>query len=173
MRDMQQPELSSEVDGIINLLRSNPDKKFALQKLSLLTGLRPLFLKKWISVLEDMGMVKVAYSMSDEQVYWANSSATVDSEKVQISRKRAGTSPLRAGRKTLKRYCKQDIGGLLADISEKREQIIKLERRQELLVGRKVADGTMQSMLNLQIARKKGELAHLLAEAKKIISAGQ
>ena len=119
-----------------------------------------------------MGMVKVSYSVSDEQVYWANSSSSsIGLEKVHISRGRVGLPHIYAGKKVSKNYRKKDVEQLLLDISEKRGQISRLEERKGLLEGRKTADGTMQSMLNLQIARKKGELAHLLKEAKKIISA--
>ncbi|MFA5108627.1 MAG: hypothetical protein WC492_03800 [Candidatus Micrarchaeia archaeon] len=153
--------IQSELDSVINILRSNPHVRFSLDGLAKTSGMRPDFLKKWVRVLEDKGHVKIFYSISGEEFAWIGNGKIEDNnvrttqfpkpQKSQGSKERA-------------------VCALLGDIHQKQQTLSSLLERKRFLESKCTITNGEFHILQMQISRTKKELGTLLVQAKQITS---
>ncbi|VVB56596.1 Chromosome partition protein Smc [uncultured archaeon] len=63
-------EIKTEVDRLIELLKSSATKPVRLSELAMLAGLSVPQARKWIHILEERRQVRVSYNLAEEQVQW-------------------------------------------------------------------------------------------------------
>ncbi len=63
-------EIKTEVDRLIDLLKTGAGKPMRLSELASLTGLTVPQTRKWIHILEERRQVRVRYNLAEEQVEW-------------------------------------------------------------------------------------------------------
>ena len=160
-----QTELSSQVDDIIDVLRSNQGRNLGFEQLHSITGTPIPILRKWINVLEEHGLVRICYNFSNEEFTWVGNG--------RIGKKAEDEPPLQKiskikAAKERAEYSQSEISLLLEDIKAAKSGIDALKERKNLYESRKSADNATMSILGLKLEDKKKRLAYLLLQARKL-----
>jgi len=159
-------EMRSDIDYLIDILRSNPQKKFTVARVRELTGLPISFLRKWVDVLGEQGHIRFFYGISDEEFVWnSNNKLAQEQTYSQIDNPKT-LVPARIAVK-LKEYEKESLGSLLEDIDILLEQTKKLSSRISVLKKSRNSDLTATGIAQHKLEEKKLELVHLISQAKK------
>ena len=162
-------ELRSDIDHLIDILRSNPQTKFTVTKLHALTGFPISFLKKWIEVLEEQGHVRFFYNISDEEFSW---DAKTRIEKEKKASEISAPKKIAAYKQPvlLREYTENELNLLLEDINSAISQTKKLRARIETLKKSRNSDLAAIGISEHKLEEKRKLLTHLAEQAKKLKS---
>lgn len=158
-------ELRSDMDYLIEILRSNPKTKFTLSKLQTLTGFPSTFLKKWINVLEEQGHIRFFYNISDEEFTWVSNNSD---KQVYNDKEIANYVHKQTHKVSRKTYTKKETTQLLGDIKVFMQETKTISARIEKLKKSRNVDLAAVQIAKHNLAQKKEELSHLLEQIKKI-----
>ena len=179
-------ELRSDLDFLMDILRSNPATRFTISKLHVHTGLPVPFVKKWVGVLAERGHLRFFYNIPDHEFSWAREgvpcngnggheySAPVEAAPAhfgqlpQIFHPRAVQNISGPGAQNLRQYSRGEIGVLLEDIKKALGAAKRMDARVCALKKSHMTDLAALGIARHDLRQKKRELAHLLSEAKRL-----
>ncbi|MFH0927723.1 MAG: hypothetical protein V1822_04040 [Candidatus Micrarchaeota archaeon] len=162
-------ELRSDIDYVIDVLRSNPTTKFTVAKLRSCTGLPIAFLKKWLGVLEEEGHIRFFYNIPEDEFCWVLGSNSAHIGRNIGSASKAKPGPVHGGDgKKFRQYDAGQMQALLSDIGGAIEEAKKLDGRVSAIKKSRVVDLAALGIARHGLAEKNKELAHLLSEAKRL-----
>jgi hypothetical protein len=160
--EMQENELSTDMDAVMSILSSKKGSYFNFKSLKSATGVPTSILKKWILMLEQEKKVRIVYRFSEIEFCWIGKEKP-GREENKITHAHCGLTPEK---------CRQKNRELiLDDIREERKLLVSLKKRKEDMIKRKSADNATITIIDMMLMKKKVELASLIEQAKKTASA--
>jgi|GEM_PF-5851717 len=159
---MKIPQLSTDIDNLINLFQSNPSKKFDYKTLEKETNIKKNLLKNFLVVLEKEGYIKVEYKLDGEYFSWNKNKKIENPSKFILKYPDIANAD-----KKFAVY--NQIENLLKEILDAKEEILKLLEIQKKL-KKQNNDNKRILFYNLKIKQKKQKLLDLKTKIKKLIN---
>jgi len=159
---MKIPQLSTDIDNLINLFQSNPSKKFDYKTLEKETNIKKNLLKNFLVVLEKEGYIKVEYKIDGEYFSWNKNKKIENPSKFILKYPDIANAD-----KKFAVY--NQIENLLKEILDAKEEILKLLEIQKKL-KKQNNDNKRLLFYNLKIKQKKQKLLDLKTKIKKLIN---
>jgi hypothetical protein len=159
---MKIPQLSTDIDNLINLFQSNPSKKFDYKTLEKETNIKKNLLKNFLVVLEKEGYIKVEYKIDGEYFSWNKNKKIENPSKFILKYPDIANAD-----KKFAVY--NQIENLLKEILDAKEEILKLLEIQKKL-KKQNNDNKRILFYNLKIKQKKQKLLDLKTKIKKLIN---
>ena len=159
---MKIPQLSTDIDNLINLFQSNPSKKFDYKTLEKETNIKKNLLKNFLVILEKEGYIKVEYKIDGEYFSW-NKNKNIENPSKFILK----YPDIANADKKFAIY--NQIENLLKEILDAKEEILKLLEIQKKL-KKQNNDNKRILFYNLKIKQKKQKLLDLKTKIKKLIN---
>jgi hypothetical protein len=148
----------TDVDILINLLRSNPHKEFSYPQLVILTGMSLDSLKKWIEILENRGDVQIIYRISEDVIRWIG---------LQLAEKRVGIDT-RQQTKLNRQQLSDQLTDIMTSIREAKKRVQMLDKLKRNLQLQDKPQSPLLKTYSDMLEKEKLKLSALLKDANKL-----